>query len=124
MNPGPSSAPAIECAEDIALLYLLHSVPVPPFRNSIDDVSLPRSGYTLSLEDERNLVGTLAFLSCVEDDPSHIPAICVKENPKLSTLSVLIAVNKATWGDGKQALQTLRRGFEKIFTILSQVKEG
>lgn len=117
-------SPAIICAESIALLHLLHSVPTLPSSNSTDNLLLHQEGYTLSFARERSLVGTLAFLSNTKDDPNHIPALCVKEDPESSCLSVMLAVNRAKWNDGNQVLQELKLGFERIFVILSEVSNG
>jgi hypothetical protein len=40
------------------------------------------------------LASTLAFLSNTEDDSSHVLALCVKDNPKLASLNVMLAVNR------------------------------
>jgi hypothetical protein len=118
----PSSV--VSCAESIALLYLLHSVPTLPSSNSINNLPSQAGGYTLSFARERTLVGTLAFLSNVKDDPNHIPALCVKEKVKSSQLDVLLAVNRGKWEDGTQLLQEVQQGFEKVFQILSKVSKG
>lgn len=119
-----NSLPAVTCAENIGLLSLLHSVPIPPSRNPTDNVLLRQEGYTLSFLRERSLAGTLAFLSSLKDGPDHIPAVCVEERPDPSVLNVLLAVNKAKPGDGKEVLKDLKLGFERIFTLLSQVSNG
>lgn len=124
MVPATLPPPAAICAENIAFLYLLHSVPDPPSRNPIDRSPIRQDGYTLSLLRERSLTGTLAFLSNLKDGPEHIPAICVQECPQSRRLNVLLAVNKARPGDGKEVLQTLKVGFEKIFVLLSRVSDG
>jgi hypothetical protein len=120
----PPSPAAVVCAENIALLYLLHSVPDPPSRNPIDRLPIPQNGYTLSLLQERGLAGTLAFLSNLKDGPEHIPAVCVQEGPQSAFLNVLLAVNKARPGDGKGVLQNLKLGFQRIFALLSRVSDG
>ena len=124
MTPSTPPSPAVTCAENIALLYLLHSVPDPPSRNPIDRLPIRQNGYTLSLLRERGLAGTLAFLSNLKDGPEHIPAVCVQEGPQSAFLNVLLAVNKARPDDGKRVLQNLKLGFEKIFALLSQVSDG
>jgi hypothetical protein len=124
MTPNNLLSPTIACAESIALLHLLHSVPTRPSSNPIDDLPLHQDGYTLSFIREQNLVGTLAFLSNTTDDPNHIPALCVKEEPDSLSLSVLLAVNKTNWNDGNQVLQRLKQGFERIFAILSDLSKG
>lgn len=113
---------AIARAESIALLYLLHPVPTPPSSNRPSHLPL-HQGYTLPLTRERDLAGTLAFLSNTKDDPDHIPALCVKEDPESSSLSVLLAVNKGKPADGNGVLQELKQSFERIYAILSQVSD-
>ncbi|KAF8851658.1 hypothetical protein BDZ45DRAFT_750438 [Acephala macrosclerotiorum] len=121
MTPSTPLSLAVTCAENIALLYLLHSVPDPPSHNPIDDLPIRQSGYSLSFERERNLAGTLAFLSNLKDGPEHIPAVCVEEAPKSAFLNVLLAVNKASPKDGEQVLQNIKLGFERISALLSRV---
>ncbi|KAF5846132.1 hypothetical protein GGP41_008635 [Bipolaris sorokiniana] len=118
-----SPPPAVICAENIALLYLLHSVPVPPSCNEIKKSPFRQGGYSLSFVRERDLASTLAFLSNTEDDPNHIPALCVEENPELVSLNVVVAVNKKNGEDGNKALQNIKQSLEKIFTILSEFSE-
>lgn len=60
-------APTIACAESIALLYLLLSVPTPASPNSIDSFRIRHKGYTSSFERERSLADTFAFLSNITD---------------------------------------------------------
>ncbi|KIM94598.1 hypothetical protein OIDMADRAFT_172370, partial [Oidiodendron maius Zn] len=121
----PNTPPlAVIRAENIALLYLLHSVPVPPSRNPIESLPIRQNGYKLSFLRERSLVGTLAFLSNLKDGPDHIPAVCVEEDPDSVSLNVLVAVNKAKPSDGKEILKKLRIGFERIFALLSKVSDG
>jgi hypothetical protein len=121
-----STAPslAVTCAENIALLYLLHPVPDPPSRNPIDRLSIRQEGYTLSLLRERSLTGTLAFLSNLKDGPEHIPAVCIEEDPQSAFLNVLLAVNKARPEDGNIVLENLTSGFERIFALLPRVLDG
>jgi hypothetical protein len=123
MSLNPLTDTAIACAENVALLHLLHSVPTTPSSNPTDSLRDCRRGYTLSLERERNLADTLAFLSNIEDDPNHIPAVCVEEGPKSAFLNVLVAVNKAKRNDGHQFLRKLKLGFERIFVVLSRAQD-
>ncbi|KAH8723033.1 hypothetical protein GQ44DRAFT_657616 [Phaeosphaeriaceae sp. PMI808] len=115
-----SKANFVTCAENISLLYLLHSVPSLPCRNMLDSLPHHKRNYTLSVEDERHLVGALAFLSSAYDDVNHIPAICVEESPDASYLRVMLAVNRSGWHDGEQILQQLKQGFEKVFDTLTE----
>lgn len=115
---------ATKCAKSIAHLYMLHSVPVQPHANSLSHLPTFREGYTLPFDQERLLASVLAFLSGIEDDPSHVTAVCVKENQSTSSLEVLLAVNKGKPDDGESVLRELKQGFEKLFTELSQVSGG
>jgi len=111
---------AIARAESIALLHLLHYVPIPPSSNQYT-VTLPDQGYSLSFRKERDLTNTLAFLSCTTDDPNRIPAVCIRQDIAAASIDVLIAVNKHRANDGSAVLRGLKESFEVIFAILSRV---
>jgi hypothetical protein len=119
-----ASTVSIICAEDIALLHFLHSVPALPSSNSAPRPPIAREGYSLSFEQERSLADTLAFLSSTKDDPSYVPAVCVEEKPELTLINVLIAVNKGKPSDGNKTLENVRKGFEVLFAVLSRVSNG
>jgi hypothetical protein len=116
--------PATVRAESIALLYLLHSVPVQPSRNSVKILPISDGRYSLPFEIERSLASTLAFLSSTTDDPNYIPAVSLEEDPSSKTLKVLLAVNKVKQNDGKQVLQRIQNGFEHMFAALSRLLKG
>jgi hypothetical protein len=119
-----SGIPAITCAENIALLHLLHTVPVQPTTNIIDRSRVNTHGYTLSFDRERCLVGTLAFLSGITDNYKHISAVCVQQDAKSSALNVLLAVNKAKHDDNIQILRNIKEGYERILLVLTQLSNG
>ncbi|RYP42521.1 hypothetical protein DL767_000209 [Monosporascus sp. MG133] len=120
MAPNIQQAAAITCAESIAILYLLHSVPEQPSSNPVMDHQSRRTGHTLSFVRERSLASTLAFLARTTDNPNYIPAVCIEECPEpAARLNVLLAVNKARPEDGKQVLASLKEGFSRIFALLS-----
>jgi hypothetical protein len=119
-----SLPPAVICAENIALLYLLHSVPVSPSCNKINRPPSRQGSYSLSFTRERNLASTLAFLSNKEDDSNHVSALCVKKNSELASLNDMLAANRTKWEDGNEILQNLNQSLEKTFTILSKISEG
>ncbi|KAF7587663.1 hypothetical protein BBP40_006893 [Aspergillus hancockii] len=130
----PSSVSALIRAENIALLSLLHSVPnstpvqavpMPPSRNPLPvySQSCPTS-YPLSFEREKGLVATFAFLAQTEDDPNHIPAVCVEQDTSSGSLNIILAINKTKKADGSVILKDLKQGFEKIFAILGRVSES
>ena len=111
----------IVCAENISLLFLLHSVPTLPSRNTLKTQKNCAQGYALSLEEEHRLVESLAFLANDSDDPNHIPALCVEQHPTTSSSNVILAVNCAVWQNGVQSLRRLKEGFENIFVLLANV---
>lgn len=114
----------IRCSELIALLYLLHSVPKLPSSHQPDVVLSCKNEYALSFESEKELTNTLAFLASTSDDPDHIPAVCVRESSASANISVYVAINKKSVGDGAIVLQSVADGFRNIFTTLSGVDNG
>lgn len=129
----PSAIPAINCAENVALLSLLHSVsnssplqsvPAPLSSNTI--ARLPSGGKDniLPFDRERRLVGILAFLVQTEDDPNHIPAGCTEQAPELGGLNVLLAVNRSKWNDGDTILHDLQQCFDGLFSVLSTLSDS
>jgi hypothetical protein len=110
---------AIICAENIASLFLLHSVPYLPSRNTLKTPKNSAQGYVLSLEDERKLAESLAFLANDSDDVNHIPALCIEQHPTTSSLNVLLAVNRTSCQNGDQSLKRLKEGFDNVFLSLA-----
>lgn len=126
---GIPNIPAISCAENVALLSLLHSVnctsplqviPTAPSSKYPEHFDLAKK-YELPIDKERSLVGTLSFLAQTEEDPNHIPAICVEQDT--NKLNVLVAINKSKWSDGDSILHALKERFNTIFAILQTVLE-
>lgn len=71
----------VNCAEDISLLSLLHSIPEKPRSNTLNFQPNSRSErYALPFDKERSFTGILAFISSIRDDYKHIPAVCVGES--------------------------------------------
>lgn len=96
------SAPlAVICAEKVALLHLLHQVPVQPSRNETNH--RPRGNYSLSFEQEEKLASVLAFLSNTKNDCNHVPALCVEENLASGSLDVVLIVGSELLEDLKQS---------------------
>lgn len=116
-----SKTPAVVCAENIALLYMLHDVPLPPSKNKIDSVSVLTRGYILSFEQERKLAGALSFLLSISDNPNHVAAVCIEEDHSTDTLRVLLAINKRHPDDGHTILQTLKNGVESVMAPLARL---
>jgi len=113
--------PTIACAENIAISYLLRSIPAPPSRNRADCLPGFHRRSSLSFDTERKLVGTLAFITHSKDDVEHIPAICLDEDAESGCLKIIFAVNKASHNDGEEAICRIQQGLERIFSILATV---
>ncbi|KAH7118261.1 hypothetical protein B0J13DRAFT_652222, partial [Dactylonectria estremocensis] len=119
-----ASSLTITCAENISLLFLLHSVPTPPVRTPIKRSQILEAGYSLPFDKERSLASTLAFLSSIRDDPNRIPAVCVQEDPDSEGLNIILAINRANGVDGQGDLQEVERGLREILIILSHILDG
>lgn len=122
-------AAAIACAENIAVLHLLHSEASSrfstlssPFSNQVANHQSQRTGYILPFDREKSLTGILAFLAHINDDPNIIPAVCIEEIPGAQRINVLLAVNKASADDGKQILDDLKLRFNEIFALMAGVE--
>ena len=116
---------AIACAENIAILHLLHPVPTPPTSNPVTSSSnQPPSSYCLPFERERTLCSTLAFISSTNDDPNRIPALRLQERPSEGSLHVLVAVNEAKNGGIRPVLRKIQVGLDRIFALLSQAPQS
>lgn len=79
---------------------------------------------TLSLEKERDLVTTLAFLSGISCDSDHVTAVCLQELPDEEGLKVLVAINKRTATSSSGVLNKVHAGFKKIFEQLAEIIPG
>lgn len=117
-----ASNPAIKCAEDIAIALLFHNVPAPPSSNSMHRIS--EGQYVLSLDQERKLAGTLAFLAHNREGAEYVPAVCIGEDSATGSLNVIFAVNKANYSDGNNVLRSIQKSFDEIFALLARVSTG
>lgn len=115
---------AVRCVENSILLELLN--PVPNLDNVQAAPRISRDRYrnvkrALTIDQERDLATSLAFLAGISDNPNHIMGVCIEELPKVGGCRVLIAVNKCFPTDGDDALNKVQRGFEQIFRRLERV---
>ncbi|KAJ3577741.1 hypothetical protein NPX13_g2826 [Xylaria arbuscula] len=122
VKPPPIEVPAtIQCTENIAVLNILHKVPSQPSSNAATAIQSKEAGYLIPFEDERRLTSTLAFLAYREDDPDHIPAVCVygTGKKKKKGLKILLAVNRKGSSDKwKRYADYVIEGFDRIAAIL------
>ncbi|QGI61946.1 uncharacterized protein FFB20_04874 [Fusarium fujikuroi] len=111
----------IECARNIALLYYLGKIGCKPQKNSIQDcepICKADINRALSLQDEKSLTSTLAFLSSIRDDAMRVTAVCVEE--KKSGVVVMIAANAKHNLNSSPYLDAVKEGFDKIFRSLNR----
>jgi hypothetical protein len=109
---------AVDCAENIALNYLLHEVPEQPKQMPIESFGDSEKGYVLPFSKESDLVEILSFVAKTNDGPDYIPAVCIEQDPNGGALKVLLAINKRTYTDGNVLLQSLKMGLENVFNVL------
>lgn len=114
----------VECAENIALNYLLHEVPRPPQQKPTVSCGDFENHYVLPFSRERELVEILSFLAKTKEGSDYIPAMCVEQDSSRQTFKALLAVNKRTHTDGNHLLQSLKTGFEDIFHVLRRSLYG
>ena len=124
MNPPPVPSPHTICAEDIALLSFLHTVPEPSQRCDLSSFRGRNDERTLPLERECDLASTLAFLAAISDDPNHVVAVCVEERVSSNSMGVMLAINKARPSSSQGTLDKARKGMQRIFQVLSKVSRG
>ncbi|QKD51490.2 uncharacterized protein FOBCDRAFT_198841 [Fusarium oxysporum Fo47] len=117
----PVTNTEIECARNIALLYYLGRIGCKPQKNSIQDCEPIRKAdinRALSLQDEKLLTSTLAFLSSIRDDAMSVTAVCVEE--KKSSVVVMVAANAKDSHNSSSYLDAVKEGFDKIFRSLNR----
>lgn len=119
-----AEAASIACAENIALLHILHKIPTPPLVNAIPPTSIHAAGYTLPFATERLLAGALAFLSSITDSSDCITAVCVQEQREDEKLRVYVAINKKSPKANDATLDIICSGFGQIFARLSRPGDG
>ncbi|CAG8016592.1 unnamed protein product [Penicillium olsonii] len=115
--------PATACAELISLNYFFHQVPVPVARNTFDNSSLQQDSI-LPFSEERRLTEVLAFLAKTTDGWTHIPAVCLQQDPLGTSMTVIIAINKKSYHDGDVILQRLKNNFEEVFRVIQSLNHG
>lgn len=111
-------------AENAALLSLLSKAPIASQSNPRTAIAGPDPTRLLSFERESSLTNTLAFLSGISDDPSHVVATCVEELPRGNGIRVVVAINKMHPSSGNDVLARIKSGLEEIFRRLAQLKDG
>ncbi|RSL78230.1 hypothetical protein CEP51_008391 [Fusarium floridanum] len=107
-----------ECAQNIALLYYLGQNPPEPKKNDENRGQEPDvTDRTISLSDEKRLTSTLGFLSAIRSDINNVTAVCVEERG--SRMIIMVAANAKEAGLSSLYLPSVKVGFDKIFSLLT-----
>ncbi|KAK3904626.1 hypothetical protein C8A05DRAFT_13526 [Staphylotrichum tortipilum] len=108
--------------ENAALLSRLSEAPAAshanPWPTTLSDQDHDR---VLSREREADLTATLAYLSGISDNPSHVVATCVEELSGGRGIRVVVAVNKECPSSGNDILARIKSGLERIFSCLASI---
>lgn len=102
--------------ENIVLLWLLGEEPEKPAENSMPlhfREELMSPSRQLTIERERDLVETFAFLSASSDDPGKVIAVCVEEYQSTDGLTLRIAANSGDLQPRKEALMRIATVLER-----------
>ncbi|KAM0347085.1 hypothetical protein ACHAPU_005024 [Fusarium lateritium] len=111
----------VQCTRNIALLYYLGRIGCQPTKNSVRDcegirkTSIERK---LSLEHEKLLTRSLAFVSSIRDDAMRVTAVSVEERE--SGIVVIVAANAEDSRGSSEYLDAVKQGFDGIFSLLEE----
>ncbi|VBB72096.1 Putative protein of unknown function [Podospora comata] len=110
----------LACAEDISLLSILSPPSYSPLVNKPPFLkSQPDSSRALPFETEVSLASTLAFLSGISDDPSHVVAASVEELGNGNGICVRVAINKDHAAGGDDVLERIQDGLQRVLKCLA-----
>jgi hypothetical protein len=112
-------AQSLYLVENVALLSMLCGAPTAPSTNP-----WPTEENDRSFADEVRLTSTIAYLSGISDDPSHVVAACVEGLTNGSKIRVVVAINKANPDSGTGVLGRIETGLDKVFGHLARADKG
>ncbi len=101
----------------IILLQLLNNTPEKPSEMSISERSAQTDNLTkrvLSLQREKQLAESFAFVAATTNDPKKIVAACVEESKKGRCLIIRLAVNNGNLDNVKAGFERMARALERI----------
>lgn len=102
------------------LLQLLNEIPEKPHENKILNSNSREggsSGRSLTLQREKELAESFAFLAATTDDPKRIVAACVEEHAVKGGMTVRLAINNG-------GLDVVKTRFEKMSKILKRATQS
>lgn len=103
--------------QKIILLQLLNNIPEKPSEMNVSERSaqtddLPKR--VLSLQREKELAESFAFLAATTKDPRKVAAACVEESEEGRCLTVRLAVNNGNLDNVRVGFQKLARALERV----------
>lgn len=105
--------------QKIILLQLLNKNQEKPSEKTLPELRLREDSSSVrafSLQREKQLAESFAFLAATTDDPKKIVAVCVEEDEEKRSLTVRLAINNGNLDDVKP-------GFERMSKILQRVMQ-
>lgn len=113
--------------QKIILLQLLNNTPEKPSGMCVSEWSAPTDYFTqrvLSLQREKELAESFAFLAATTNDPRKIVAACVEEGELGKCLTIRLAVNNGGLDNVRTGFQKLARALERIPRAGSMAEQG
>lgn len=124
MASGGSSRRDVAFAENVAVLHLLCPFPSESSNNPPPSSAGQGTGRILSFERERCLSSGLAFLAEISDDPNHVVAVAIEEQPSRKGLAVVVSINRENAASAQSTLEMIKAGLQDIFSVLARVEHG
>lgn len=75
------------------LISMLNPEPILSTTNVLDNDLQTKDNANLSLRNERKIVGALAFLFALTDDPTKVSALCLERDAQQSACVIRVAMN-------------------------------
>jgi predicted RNA-binding protein YlqC (UPF0109 family) len=95
---------------------MLREIMEPPSEISISDI-VDHTGdkvqRVMSLQREKELAESLAYLASWSDDPAHVVAVCTEESSGRDGLTIRLAVNTGSLGKVIEGFQKMAKLLEK-----------
>lgn len=106
--------------QKVVLLQLLNRTPEKPSEISVSDLEAKDDSLfkrSISIQHEKELAESFAFLAATTNDPKKVVAACVEEGEKNRCLIVRLAINNGS-------LNHVIVGFERMAKIFKRVVQA
>ena len=98
---------------------MLREIMEPPSEISISDIvnhSGDKVQRVMSLQCEKELADSLAYLASLSDDPAHIVSVCTEESSGKESITINLTVNTGS-------LEKVIEGFQRMARILERAAQ-